>query len=72
MRRVRKFVTSKIDLNLLSKKKRIQTKWNVISGAPCSGKTTLIEQFESKGYRTVPETARQFIENQIARGKTLY
>jgi len=51
--------------------KRIHTKWNVISGAPCSGKTTLIERLQVMGYRTVPETARQFIEAEFSRGRTI-
>jgi len=57
-------------LDLLPEK-RIQTKWNVISGAPCSGKTTLIERLRVMGYRTVPETARQFIEAEFSRGRTI-
>jgi len=64
------FVTSGLNLDLLPEK-RIQTKWNVISGAPCSGKTTLIERLEALGYRTVPETARQFIEGEFSRGRTI-
>ena len=64
------FVTSELNLDLLPEK-RIRTKWNVISGAPCSGKTTLIERFEAMGYRTVPETARQFIDGEFSRGRTI-
>lgn len=40
----------------------IQTNWYVITGAPSSGKTTLINRLSDMGYHTVPEVARNFIK----------
>jgi predicted ATPase len=49
-----------------------QTNWYVITGAPCSGKTTVICELEQRGYRVVHELARAYIENQIDKGNSLY
>lgn len=49
----------------------ISTNWHVITGAPCSGKTAVVEQLAQQGYRTVPEVARAYIDAQLARGQTL-
>jgi len=48
-----------------------QTRWCVITGAPCSGKTTVINALEQKEFRVVPEAARAFIDDQWARGLSL-
>lgn len=37
------------------------TKWVVITGAPSSGKTSVIEQLKKLGYRVAPEVARSYI-----------
>ena len=42
----------------------------VITGGPGGGKTSLLEKLESKGYRYVPETARQIIKDRLAKGLT--
>ena len=63
------FLTTELDPDLLSTPFRVQTNWYVITGAPCSGKTTLIEQLADKGYRTIPETARLYMENEMAAGQ---
>lgn len=47
------------------------TRWQVITGAPCSGKTTLIQALARRGHRVVPETARAYIDLCLARGLTL-
>ncbi len=44
------------------------TRWTVITGAPCSGKTTVIRQLEEKGFRVVHEVARSIIDREMARG----
>jgi len=49
----------------------VQTNWHVITGAPCCGKTTLIDQLADQGFRTVPETGRAYVEREMARGRTL-
>lgn len=46
-------------------------KWYVITGAPSSGKTTVIKLLEKKGYGVVYEAARIYIDREIAKGKTL-
>jgi predicted ATPase len=43
----------------------------VITGAPSCGKTTLINLLADKGFQTVPEGARQYLEREIARGRTI-
>jgi predicted ATPase len=47
------------------------TNWHVITGAPCSGKTAVIEALSGQGYRIVPEFARSYIESRLACGDTL-
>ncbi|MBW1837049.1 MAG: ATP-binding protein [Deltaproteobacteria bacterium] len=47
------------------------TNWYVITGAPCSGKTTSIRDLEQRGYRVVHEVARAYIENEIKKGKSM-
>jgi predicted ATPase len=41
------------------------TQWCVITGPPCSGKTTLIDKLEALGYPVVHEVARWVIEGNI-------
>ena len=40
----------------------------VITGGPCSGKTTLISKLSEMGYITVPESARIIIDEHARRG----
>ena len=47
------------------------TRWYVITGAPCAGKTSVIRELERRGYPAVDEAARAFIEECLAAGKTL-
>lgn len=48
-----------------------ENQWYVLTGAPCSGKTTILKLLEQKGYQTVPELARVYIDDQLAKGITL-
>jgi predicted ATPase len=68
----RDFRTTELDPALLSTPFGVQTNWHVISGAASCGKTTLIDPLADKGFRTVPETARLYIERERARGRTMY
>ena len=43
----------------------------VLTGAPSSGKTTLIKELEKRGFKVVHEVAREYIEEEISKGKTL-
>jgi len=49
----------------------INTNWYIITGAPCAGKTKVIEYLASLGYVTVPEAARTLIDAEIKQGKTI-
>ncbi|MBW1740017.1 MAG: ATP-binding protein [Deltaproteobacteria bacterium] len=48
-----------------------ETNWYVLTGAPSSGKTTLLKELEKFGYRVIHEVARGYIEMQMAQGRTL-
>lgn len=51
---------------------RMQTPpWYVLTGGPCSGKTTLINELKDRGYSVLPEAARTVIAGQLAQGKTI-
>lgn len=43
----------------------------VITGAPCSGKTSVIEGLARRGFNVVPEAARAYIDSQLHQGYTL-
>lgn len=45
--------------------------WYVITGGPCSGKTTMINEFSKLGFHIVPELARVLIDKEIKTGKSL-
>jgi predicted ATPase len=40
----------------------------ILTGGPCSGKTTLLNELARQGYQTVPEAARMIIDYQQATG----
>ena len=65
------FRTTELDPDLLSTFFGVQTNWHVITGAPCSGKTTLIDQLADKGFRTVPELGRFYVEREMAKGRAI-
>ena len=63
------FLTTQLDPDLLSTPFAVQTNWHVITGAPCSGKSTLIELLAEQGFQIVPESARLYIERAMAKGR---
>ncbi len=65
------FKTTELDPDLLATKFQVQTNWHVITGAACSGKTTLIELLAAEGFQIAPETAREYFERELARGRTI-
>ncbi len=65
------FRDTELNPDLLSTPFKVQTNWHVITGASCSGKTTLIDQLADKGFRTGPEAARQYFESELAKGWTI-
>lgn len=48
-----------------------RTNWYVITGAPCSGKTSVINALEQQGFRVVHEVARAYIDEELLKGKSL-
>ncbi len=66
-----KFSTTPLDPDMLSTQFEVQTNWIVITGAPSCGKTTLIDQLAERGFRTVPEAAREYMQAEIDGGRTL-
>lgn len=48
-----------------------KTEWIVLTGAPNSGKSSTIERLAFLGWRTVPESARIFINQELSAGKTI-
>jgi predicted ATPase len=48
-----------------------QTRWYVITGAPSSGKTSVINELARRGYRVVPEAARAHIDAELKKGRRL-
>ncbi len=50
----------------------VQTNWFVVTGAPCSGKTSLLRKLHKKGYSWHPEVAREYIEKALENGQTLH
>jgi len=49
----------------------ISTRWCVITGAPCSGKTTVLEALEQMGFKWIPEAARLYIDAELAKGRSI-
>lgn len=47
------------------------TRWIVITGSPCSGKTTVVKEMARRGFKCAPEAARDHIDSQLAKGLTL-
>lgn len=45
--------------------------WYVITGAPCSGKTTVINKLKERGYNVLHEIPRMIIDEELALGKTI-
>lgn len=45
--------------------------WYVLTGAPSSGKSTLLATLSARGYKTQQEAARLVIEREIAAGRSL-
>jgi predicted ATPase len=65
------FRVKELDPGLLATAFKVQTNWHVITGAICCGKTTLIDLLADQGYQTVAEVPRQYIEREVAKGRTL-
>jgi len=62
---------SRLDPNLVNTPYKVQTNWHILTGAACTGKTTLIQEFLNLGFRILPESARDTFDRELARGFTL-
>lgn len=49
----------------------IKSNWYVITGGPSSGKTTVLNELAKLEYVIYPEAARVFIDQEMAKGKSL-
>jgi predicted ATPase len=45
--------------------------WIVVTGGPCSGKTTVLRYLEKSGYRVEYEIARLYIDEEMKKGHSL-
>jgi predicted ATPase len=50
----------------------IKPHWYVLTGAPCSGKTSIIEELKHRGFVTFPEAARQVMDEYLSNGMSAY
>jgi len=46
-------------------------KWYVVTGGPHSGKTKCLKILSEMGYRTLPEAARVYIDDELVKGRTI-
>eukprot|EP01134_Creolimax_fragrantissima_P005344 CFRG5344T1 len=46
-------------------------RWVVITGAPCSGKSTLLEALRRRGHYTIPEASRIYTNAALKKGLTV-
>ena len=60
-----------LDPEMLRTPFEIRTNWHVITGTVSSGKSTMINMLMEHGYRTVPESARMYIEREMNRGREI-
>ena len=45
--------------------------WYVITGGPSSGKTTVVDELHHRGYKTITESARHYMELQLINGRDI-
>ncbi|MFB6345910.1 MAG: AAA family ATPase [bacterium] len=48
----------------------VETRINVVAGGPCSGKSTLLEELESRGHHVEYEPAEQILQAEIEQGRS--
>lgn len=60
-----------LDPGLCSTPYEVHTNWHVIAGAPSAGKTTLVDQLAQLGFKTAPEPARLYMDQEFAKGRTI-
>jgi predicted ATPase len=60
-----------LDPELLAVPFEHTTNWHVITGAPSCGKTTLVDLLTERGFPTVEECARRYLESELSSGRTI-
>lgn len=65
------FKSANQKFNAEMKHKEIITNWCVITGGPCTGKTTVINLLSGRGYQTTIEHARHYIDTQKIGGRSV-
>lgn len=65
------YLTKALDPKLLSTPCEVETDWYVLTGAACTGKTTLIDLLAEKGFQVIPESARPYFKAKFAKGQTI-
>jgi len=65
------FIEPTLSTKTCNMEKEIKTNWNVITGGPCTGKTTVINILTNRGYKTTIEHARHYIDTQKIKGRTV-
>lgn len=66
-----KFRNTPLNPKLLATPFKVNTDWFVITGASCSGKTTIIDLLAEEGYHTVPESGRLYISEELEKGRKI-
>ncbi|MCB0776559.1 MAG: AAA family ATPase, partial [Chitinophagaceae bacterium] len=51
--------------------KSVKTNWHVITGGPSTGKTTVINLLNERGFKTTIEHARHYIDTMREEGRTV-
>ena len=49
----------------------INSRWYIIAGGPCSGKTTVLEELQRNGFQVLRETAEELLKTAVNSGKTV-
>jgi predicted ATPase len=65
------YYTASLEPELLDQPCKVLTRWVVLTGTSCSGKTTMIDQLAAQGFRTVPEVARSYFDAEMTRGRSI-
>lgn len=53
------------------KRRELHTNWIVITGGPCTGKTTVVNLLAERGYKTTVENARHYIDMLKVKGQSV-
>lgn len=60
-----------VPLRILQEHCSTQTRWVVLTGATCAGKSTTAHELEKRGYTIIREVPRAFMESEVAKGRSM-